>query len=244
VVARGYLHTAHGGITKGNSAGQSTQLLRVYPYSLIPGGVERAEEFQAYRAVDKVLASHYNGIGNNLIRTTLSSEKWLYASYRVADEIYWTKNRIAVHQGEAVLTDGSNLVRARCGNRLSEKPRLPVRKFEPPVVTTDVFVPRPPYVPEEVPGIPPEPPVTPRLPPFPSVLPPIAPAPPVIVPPAKSVGAPLPPPGPTPPTIWLPPPGSKTPVVAVPEAHTTILMLSGLLTMLAAMAFRGARKRC
>jgi hypothetical protein len=212
-----------------------TQVPHVYPYSLIPGGVDGTEEFQAYRAVDMVLATHYRGIGSHLATTTLSRERWLYASYRVSDNIYWTKNRIPVHRGEAVLTDGSNLVRARCGNRLSELPQQPVRRFEPPTVAADLFQPGLPFVPEALPDIPPTPPMGPRLPGLG-----LSPAsPPTVAPPVIStVSLPSTPVGPS---IWLPPSTSPASIL-VPEGHTSVLMLSGLLAV-AAVARLAKSKR-
>jgi hypothetical protein len=210
------------------------QASRIYPYSVIPGGIDGDGEFQAYRAVDKQLASHYLGIGDHLTAATLSTERWLYASYRVPEGIYWTKNRIAVHQGEVVLTDGSNFVRARCGNRLSERPQMPVRKFEPPAVTTDLFQPGQPFVPEELPAIPPAPLEATTFPVLPAVVPPSAHLSLIVASPANNTVVPLPATGSTGPSIWLPPPASKgPPSILVPEIHTSTLMLSGLLILLA-----------
>lgn len=209
---------------------------RVYPYSLIPGGISGAGEFQAYRAVDKVLAVHYRDIGDRLTPTTLPRAKWLYASYRVPEGIYWTKKRILVHSGEALLTDGSNLVRARCGNRLSEQPQTPVRKFEPPVVTTDLYTPGSPFVPEELPKVPPVPPGIPKLPGLPAVSPPVA-LPPTVPPVGQQVSSyPAPP--------WVAPlRPSGPPSIFVPEVDPGILTLSGLMVLLLAIAAREQRRR-
>jgi hypothetical protein len=127
-------------ILHASEAEVSAPRLKIYPYSLIPGGVGSNGEFQAYRKVDPVLAGHYAGM-DSLAVNRLATDEWLYASYRAADGIYWTKKPLLVHGGEAVLTDGENMVRMRCGNRLSKEAQTPVRKFEPPEVATDEALP-------------------------------------------------------------------------------------------------------
>jgi hypothetical protein len=57
-------------------------------------------------------------------------------SYRVGDQIYWTKRRLILHEGEQILTDGDTTIRGRCGNRLSETPMVPTSGQEP---LADVF---------------------------------------------------------------------------------------------------------
>jgi hypothetical protein len=217
---------------------------RVYPYSLIPGGVQNEAEFRTYRSIDKLLESHYQGIGDHLTASPIGEDRWLYASYRVDEKIYWTKKKIQIHQGEMVLSDGSNLVRGRCGNRLSNVPQKPVRRFEPPSVTTGIVVPVKPLI-VELPNIPPTAPEGPRLPGLPTVL---APAPPqmsTVVSPPPSPGLVRVPPSwpPTPPLIpttpWPPPPTNRTPITLVPEAQTSLLMFSGLLVLLVVYWVRG-----
>jgi hypothetical protein len=43
-------------------------------------------------------------------------------SYRLGDRVFWTRNPVRLAEGEAVLTDGGAIVRARCGNRISDVP--------------------------------------------------------------------------------------------------------------------------
>ncbi len=144
-------------------------LRRRYPHSLIPGGVESVDAFQEYRTSDRVLREHFGDLGRKIVATKLSTGRWMYASYRVGDRIFWTHNRILVHEGEALFTDGKWLVRARCGNRLSESPERPVLSAEPPSVSTDRFtveiaVVTPPDLAPVMEG--------PELPGFPGLLPP------------------------------------------------------------------------
>lgn len=205
---------------------------RVYPYSLIPGGVESAAELQTYSAVDRTLADHYSGLGDGLVITKVDQDQRLYASYRVADAIYWTKNRIVVHAGEDILSNGKDMVRARCGNRLSNIAQTPVRQFEPPPVYTDRFIPE--IVVLQPPSVI-EPYVPPMLPDFPLVAPPERTG----TPPALESGG-----GRTgvPPAILTG--GGKVPTgIYVPEPDSWMLLLIGLVGICSAGCLRTVWKR-
>jgi hypothetical protein len=56
----------------------------------------------------------------------------VYVSYRKDNRIFWTSHPIHLHEGETLLTDGTLDARARCGNRISLVPQLPVAQAEPP----------------------------------------------------------------------------------------------------------------
>jgi len=106
----------------------------VYPFSVIPGGVYSAEELAAAVATDPAVRAHYGDIMPVSMHVeTVGGPRAAYMSYRVGDQIYWTKGKLALHEGERVLSDGSVTMRARCGNRLSDEPMLPVSDAEPPV---------------------------------------------------------------------------------------------------------------
>jgi hypothetical protein len=108
-----------------------------YPLSLIPGGVTSDGDVEAARAKDPVLADHYAEVGF-LRPAFLPRDQWLYASYRQGGSIVWTSSRVPVRAGELVLVDRSgNLVRGRCGNRLSDTPRAPVGSFAEPEVFSE-----------------------------------------------------------------------------------------------------------
>jgi len=117
------------------SSGQSDH--PIYPFSLVPGGVRNGAEVAAVRATDAVVRSHYSDIGPRLIRENMPREEWLYTSYRVGASVYWTKHAVRVRAGEAVLSDGAHMIRARCGNRLSAAPNKPTRLIDPPSVLED-----------------------------------------------------------------------------------------------------------
>ena len=108
----------------------------VYPYSVIPGGVYSADEFAEAVATDPAVNAHYGDVTPAAMHVeTVDAPRAAYMSYRIGDEIYWTKRKLALHDGERILSDGSVTVRARCGNRLSDEPMLPTSDGEPPVGT-------------------------------------------------------------------------------------------------------------
>jgi hypothetical protein len=108
-----------------------------YPFSLIPGGVHSDTEFEAARIADKQLEQHYSDVGF-LRPVTITQDRFMYASYRRGKAILWTKKAVLVKAGELVFGDRSgNLIRGRCGNRLSDTPRQPVSEFEPPELIAD-----------------------------------------------------------------------------------------------------------
>lgn len=112
----------------------------VYPYSVIPGGIRSREELAAYIAADKVVADHYRDF---MVRSSRIVEadktRMMYVSYRVGDQVYWTKNQLKIPQGEMLITDDEGCEsRLRCGNRVSASPMDPVSEEEPMVETFDM----------------------------------------------------------------------------------------------------------
>jgi hypothetical protein len=202
----------------------------VYPFSLIPGGVASDTEFQAARLADPLLEEHYADVGF-LRPAILSADRWLYASYRRGASIFWTASRVHVRAGEVVLEDRTgNLIRGRCGNRLSDSPRQPVSQFQPPDSAFDspeISFPDPPLLPASLedrsaPSFPPSLP-EPALPPVPATA--NAPLPPTLVrvsapsgglfpPVANPLGTGIP--------LYAP-----APLAPVPEPDTASLMLLG-----------------
>jgi hypothetical protein len=61
-------------------------------------------------------------------------------SYRIGDQIYWTRNKVLLNAGEITLTNGDIEIRARCGNRISETAMFPASDSEPDVVEFDRLV--------------------------------------------------------------------------------------------------------
>ncbi|MCZ2079166.1 MAG: hypothetical protein LC130_29725 [Bryobacterales bacterium] len=99
----------------------------VYPYSVVPGGVWSKEDVARAVQSDTVVADHYAEINTSQVQpVTVVRPARAYVSYKKNGKVYWSSRKISLHQGETLLTDGSQCVRGRCGNRLSEVPRKPV----------------------------------------------------------------------------------------------------------------------
>jgi hypothetical protein len=115
----------------------------VYPYSVVPGGVENAQELKWVAEHDPIVGAHYAGFDYNhaqVVRVELA--RTVFVSYRIGNRIYWTRRRVKLHKGEKLITDGRMTARARCANRVEEKPQQEAspaeptaEKFDQPVTT-------------------------------------------------------------------------------------------------------------
>jgi hypothetical protein len=100
---------------------------RVYPYSIVPGGVTSRAELAYAVMADKVVAAHYAGFAVDKASVrTVAGARAVYVSYRKGDQVYWTARKVMLADGETVVSDGQSEIRGRCGNRISDTPRLPV----------------------------------------------------------------------------------------------------------------------
>jgi hypothetical protein len=110
---------------------ETNRTRRVYPYSIVPGGVTDRREL-ARAVMDKVVATHYAAfeMDKASIRT-VDKPRAVYVSYRKGDKVYWTAKKLQLAKGETLLSDGQNEIRTRCGNRISDVPRLPVEAKGP-----------------------------------------------------------------------------------------------------------------
>lgn len=110
----------------------------VYPYSVVPGGVEDAKELKWVAEHDPIVAAHYAGFDYDharVVRLTLAQTA--YVSYRIGNRVYWTRHRITLHKGEKLITDGRMTARSRCANRVEEAPQQSASPVEPPAVKFD-----------------------------------------------------------------------------------------------------------
>jgi hypothetical protein len=83
-------------------------------------------------AVDPVVAQHYADFdATKAHRVKLDAPQLMYVSYRIGNKVFWTKHRLALPRGEAMLSDGVNMARTRCGNRVSVMPVRPNAPAEP-----------------------------------------------------------------------------------------------------------------
>ena len=104
----------------------------IYPLSVIYGGAYSAEELNRARRLDPVVRVHYADFGKTAVAQQTPKDLLMYVSYRKADRVYWTKTKRRIPAGELVLSDGKNLARARCGNRLSFTPQQPTAPEKEP----------------------------------------------------------------------------------------------------------------
>jgi hypothetical protein len=101
---------------------------------VIPRGVKSAEELKAVLARDPVASAHYAGFSAGQSHVvTVDKPRAVFVSYRMGNQIYWTKRRLLLRRGETLISDGRNSARTRCGNRISETAELPVSGHEPPL---------------------------------------------------------------------------------------------------------------
>lgn len=105
---------------------------KVYRYSVVPGGVYTTAEFEQARRSDPVVAAHYAVFGPKVSVTKLTRDMYVYVSYRKANHVYWSTKKHKVCAGEGIVTDGANMARSRCGNRLSFVPYQPSLDVQEP----------------------------------------------------------------------------------------------------------------
>jgi hypothetical protein len=104
----------------------------LYPYSVIPGGVESVQELRNAIAHDPVVTAHYAGFDVARARITrLDRDRTVYVSYRLGSNVFWTRRPLRLLKGETLVTDGKHEARTRCGNRVSETPEAPATPEEP-----------------------------------------------------------------------------------------------------------------
>jgi hypothetical protein len=136
----------------------------VYPYSVIPGGITSTTELATRVAQDPVIAKHYSGFNVSRARIVRARRnKLVHVAYRMHDKIFWTKEKLMVRKGEALVTDGIHYARTRCGNRISEFPVPPTSQPEPTITDLDppllpdtppvTFPPSPSYTESRTPGL-------------------------------------------------------------------------------------------
>lgn len=218
---------------------------RNYPYSLVPFGVQSAEELKQAMLRDAGLAEHYRGFDfSNATFVVLDHDDCGYVSFRKAGEISWTRKCVKLYRGEKILTDAHYLVRAACGNQIAYRPQAPTAPVDVAVLGPDappvtpggatpnrlVAAVTPPAVGGGTAPAPASPvsPVTPSAPVAPAA--PGSPTVPVLIPPYGGGTCCRPP-------VHRQPTGPSSPPVGVPESdYAGMLILSGILIVAALYA--------
>jgi hypothetical protein len=120
----------------GPSAAEPLQrgLRRIYPYSVVPGGVSGQSELQRIIRTDSVVAAHYATFDSGKARAVVVDKP---RAVHVSDKVYWTAHKVMLAPGETLLSDGRNEMRARCANRISDLPQYPVEAHRPAMEELD-----------------------------------------------------------------------------------------------------------
>ena len=121
-------------VLSGGAVSPAERALRPnYPYSVIPGGAYSPAELQNSASKDNIVRAHYADFDLKSARVvTLAADRFQYVSYRVKNNVYWTRTKLRIPKGEVLLTDGVNFARTRCGNRLSNVPHQQYSVPAPP----------------------------------------------------------------------------------------------------------------
>ncbi len=182
-------------------------------------GIHSLAEFGALSKADPVLQNLYGFLGPVHL-SVLNQNTLAYDSYRVGNQIYWTKTPRLMRAGEPIITDGNWAILQRCGNLIALTPQQPVEDIPAPA---DVYP--PPFIPEYRVGPPPE--VTLSVPVLPvqpnSPVPPRAAVispPSSYIPPALVAGGPGTSPKTFRGTVFSPTVPPAVPVVSVSEPST------------------------
>jgi hypothetical protein len=97
-----------------------------YRHSVVAGGVLSTGEARAAIEIDPVVARHYADIDVERLRPVRQVRARLaHVSYRKNGQIYWTRYRVRIAEGETVLAGSGEGIRARCGNRISDEAQQP-----------------------------------------------------------------------------------------------------------------------
>jgi hypothetical protein len=111
---------------------------RVYPFSIVPGGVASQAELVRIVRSDRVVASHYATFDvSRAYPVTVAAPRAVHVSYRKGNKVYWTAKKVMLREGETLLSDGKNEMRTRCANRISDVAQFPVEAQEPSATLLD-----------------------------------------------------------------------------------------------------------
>lgn len=112
--------------------GQARGPRRIYPYSVVPGGVAGQAELARVIRTDRVVAAHYASFDIDKARpVVVDKPRAVHVSYRKGDKVYWTARKVVLAEGETLLSDGRNEMRARCANRISDVSQYPIEAHQP-----------------------------------------------------------------------------------------------------------------
>ena len=114
----------------------------LYPYSVIAGGVRSAGELGSAVRNDAVVARHYADFDVAKAHViSLDRDRLAYVSYRMGEQVFWTRHALLLHKGETLITDGTHEARTRCGNRIADTAQAPLSAQQPALDAFEKFAP-------------------------------------------------------------------------------------------------------
>ena len=111
---------------------------RIYPYSVIPGGVASIESLKDIIEHNPEIARHLRDFDLQHAKVVQVTEpRAVYVSFRIGANIFWTTKKLTLAKGESLVTDGTRTLRGRCGNDVSDVAVEPTSAEEPPIAELD-----------------------------------------------------------------------------------------------------------
>jgi hypothetical protein len=111
---------------------------RIYPYSVIPGGVFSVVSLKNIVEHNPEIARHLKDFDVQRAKVVQVTEpRAVYVSYRIGPNIFWTTKRLMLAKGESLVTDGTRTLRGRCGNDVSDVRVDPTSVEEPSISELD-----------------------------------------------------------------------------------------------------------
>lgn len=115
------------------------EIRKVYPHSLIPGGVRGIYELRLRIQSDPILSRYYEGFSWADARSCMLPTGRYFVSVRSESEITWSKTPIE-RGGQNCITDGTRTILTKCGNEVlvsqettDENQDFPPYEIEAPV---------------------------------------------------------------------------------------------------------------
>ncbi len=105
---------------------------KVYPYSLVPGGVHSVAELRAAFRKNPAYAAQFPNFDFTTAHI-VHLHRWAYVSFLKGNKVFWTSKLQLID--EDVLTDGKYFIRLKCGNAISPVPQVPTE----PSVTNETL---------------------------------------------------------------------------------------------------------
>ena len=92
-----------------------------HAFSVIRGGAPTPEILRDAAVSDPVVRTHYANFDLAKTRVVrLTQARTAHVSYRMGNDVYWTRRPVQLNAGELLLTDGAHYARTRCGNQIAD----------------------------------------------------------------------------------------------------------------------------